>query len=76
MLDYALEVEHVDNHLAKMFAELERRGELDNTLVIFTSDHGMPFPRVKGYAYFDSNHIPLAIRWPNGIKRAGHTTWL
>jgi arylsulfatase A-like enzyme len=73
MLDYALEVEYMDQHLGRMLAELERRGELDNTLVIFTSDHGMPFPRVKGYAYYDSNHVPLAIRWPKGISKAGRT---
>jgi N-sulfoglucosamine sulfohydrolase len=71
MLDYAFEVEHMDRHLGRMLAELERLGELDNTLVIFTSDHGMPFPRVKGYAYYDSNHVPLAIRWPKGISKSG-----
>ena len=71
MLDYALEVEHTDNHLARMLAELEKRGELENTIVIVSSDHGMPFPRVKGYAYHDSNHIPLAIRWPKGMKHPG-----
>jgi arylsulfatase A-like enzyme len=68
MLDYAFEVEHMDTHLGRMIAELEKRGLLDNTLIIVTSDHGMPFPRVKGYAYHDSNHIPLAIRWPGGVK--------
>jgi N-sulfoglucosamine sulfohydrolase len=71
MLDYAFEVEHVDRHLGRMLAELEKRGLLDSTLIIVTSDHGMPFPRVKGYAYHDSNHIPLAIRWPGGVKRPG-----
>ena len=71
MLDYAFEVEHADSHLGRMLAELEKRGLLDNTLIIVTSDHGMPFPRVKGYAYHDSNHIPLAIRWPGGVKRPG-----
>jgi len=71
MLDYAYEVEHTDNHLARMIAELEKRGQLDNTLIIVTADHGMPFPRVKGYAYHDSNHIPLAIRWPGGVKNPG-----
>ena len=71
MLDYAFEVEHVDNHLSRMIAELEKRGLLDNTLIIVTSDHGMPFPRVKGYAYHDSNHVPLAVRWPGGVKRPG-----
>lgn len=71
MLDYAFEVEHVDRHLGKMLAELERRGQLDNTLIIVTSDHGMPFPRAKGYAYHDSNHVPLAVRWPAGISHSG-----
>lgn len=71
MLDYAFEVEHADNHLARMIAELEKRGQLDNTIVIVTSDHGMPFPRVKGYAYHDSNHVPLAIRWPRGVNESG-----
>lgn len=71
MLDYAFEVEHVDLHLGRMIAELEKRGQLDNTLIIVTSDHGMPFPRVKGYAYYDSNHVPLAIRFPKGIASPG-----
>ncbi len=71
MLDYANEVEHVDRHLVRMVAELEKRGLLENTLIIVTSDHGMPFPRVKGHVYEHSNHVPLAVRWPGGIKRPG-----
>ena len=71
MLDYAFEVEHADRHLGRMIDELQRRGMLDSTLVIVTSDHGMPFPRVKGYAYHDANHIPLAVRWPSGVNRPG-----
>lgn len=70
MLDYAYEVEHVDTHLGRMLDELEKRGLLENTIVIVTSDHGMPFPRIKGYAYESSNHVPLAIRWPAGIPKA------
>ncbi len=71
MLDYAFEVEHTDKHLGLMLAELEKRNQLDNTLIIVTSDHGMPFPRCKGYAYFDSNHVPLAIQWSKGVKSSG-----
>ncbi len=71
ILDYAFEVEHVDRHLGRMLDELQRLGQLDNTLVIVTSDHGMPFPRVKGQAYLDSNRIPLAARWPKGISAGG-----
>lgn len=71
LLDYAIETEHFDKHIGMMLQTLEEIGELDNTVVIITSDHGMSFPRVKGQAYFDSNHIPLAIMWKNGIKEPG-----
>lgn len=71
MLDYATEVEHADKHLGRMIAELEKRGLLDRTLIIATSDHGMPFPRVKGHAYDEANRVPLAIRWPGVIAAPG-----
>ncbi len=73
MLDYALEVEWFDQHLLKMLEELDRRGELANTLVVVTSDNGMPFPRIKGQEYELSNHLPLAIMWPQGIAHPGRT---
>lgn len=71
ILDYAMEVEHADRQLQLMLEELEQSGLSENTIVIFTSDHGMPFPRAKGFAYRDSNQVPLAIRWPKGIARPG-----
>ena len=71
LLDYAFEVEHFDQHLTKMLAMLEERGELDNTLVVVTSDNGMPFPRVKGQEYEYSNHLPLAVMWGNGVTHPG-----
>lgn len=73
MLDYAYEVEYFDRHLGRMLKTLEDRGELENTLVVVTSDNGMPFPRVKGQEYAMSNHLPLAIMWPKGIKKPGRT---
>ena len=71
MLDYAFEIEHFDNHLEKMLNILEKRGLLENTIVVVTSDNGMPFPRIKGNSYELSNHLPLAIMWPKGIKKPG-----
>lgn len=71
LLDYAFEVEHFDRHLERMLAELERRGLLESTLIVVTSDHGMPFPRGKGQAYEYSNHIPLAVMWKRGIRAPG-----
>lgn len=63
MLDYALELEHFDNHLVSILDALEEAGELDNTIVIVTADHGMPFPRCKGQEYEYSNHVPFAVMW-------------
>ena len=71
MLDYAFEVEYFDLHLGRMLAELEKRGLLENTLVVVTSDNGMPFPHCKGYAYNNTDHLPLAIMWPKGIAKPG-----
>ncbi|MFO1446667.1 MAG: sulfatase [Opitutaceae bacterium] len=73
LLDYALEVEHFDTHLGRMLAELERRGQLENTLILVTSDNGMPFPRAKGQCYDISVHLPLAIRWPAGVPHPGRS---
>jgi hypothetical protein len=73
LLDYAFEVEHFDRHLGRMLELLERRGMLANTLVVVTADNGMPFPHAKGQAYDVSNHLPLAIMWPNGIGKPGRT---
>ena len=63
MLDYAIEVEWFDSHVGRCLDYLEQIGELDNTIVVMTSDHGMPFPRVKGQIYEHAFHLPLAIRW-------------
>lgn len=71
LLDYAFELEYFDQHLGKMLAALEAKGMLENTIVVVTADNGMPFPMAKGQTYEYSNHLPLAIRWPQGIARAG-----
>ena len=42
MLDYSIEVEHYDTHLGRILAHLEKAGQLDNALIVATSDHGMP----------------------------------
>ena len=71
MLDYAFEIEHFDSQLGKMLAILGKRGLLENTIVVVTSDNGMPFPRVKGNSYERANHLPLAVMWPEGIRIPG-----
>jgi uncharacterized sulfatase len=67
LLDYAVEIEWFDRHLQRILEYLESQGELENTLVIVTSDNGMPFPRAKANAYEYGIHLPLAMAWPAAI---------
>ncbi|MCC5931400.1 MAG: sulfatase [Cyclobacteriaceae bacterium] len=67
LLDYAVEIEWFDLHLQKMMDYLEGIGELDNTIIIVTSDNGMAFPRAKANSYEYGVHVPLAIRYPKSF---------
>ncbi len=64
-LDYALEIEWFDRHLGQMLEILESIGELDNTVIIVTSDNGMPFPYAKANLQEYGIHVPLAIACPD-----------
>lgn len=64
LLDYAFEVNRFDNDVNQMLQLLESEGMLENTLVIYTSDNGMPFPRAKANCYDSGIHMPLAVSWP------------
>lgn len=59
----------VDDHLGRLFEDLKARGEWENTLIIFTGDHGEQLGdhRLLGkMSYFDqSYHIPLVIYDPS-----------
>lgn len=73
LLDYAVEIEWFDQHLGQILEQLEAAGELDNTLIIVTSDNGMSFPRAKANCYEYGIHMPLAIRWGREV-RGGRTS--
>lgn len=61
--DYCFEVERFDREVGELVAQLEKMGELDNTLIFVTGDHGMPFPRGKTNVYDCGARVPLAARW-------------
>ena len=71
ILDYYIEIEHFDKMVARALNSLEKSGQLDNTIVVVTSDHGMPFPRAKASLHDQGARVPLSIRWPMGIKNPG-----
>ena len=49
--------------------QFEAIGELDNTLIVVTSDNGMPFPRAKATLYEAGTRVPLAVQWPARIPQ-------
>ncbi len=71
MLDYAVAVEAFDREVGSLLKVLDERGLADSTLVVVTSDHGMPFPRSKGHNYEISNHVPMVIYWPGHHAKPG-----
>jgi arylsulfatase A-like enzyme len=67
LLDYAYEIEWFDRQLGLLLEKLEEIGELDNTLIVVTSDNGMPFPRVKGQMFDTDFRLPLAVCWRSKV---------
>ncbi|MFU8893265.1 MAG: sulfatase [Luteolibacter sp.] len=69
--EYYAQVQRFDTDAGELIRLLEERGELDNTLIVFSSDHGWSFPRGKTNLYDVGVRVPLAVRWPAGIPKAG-----
>lgn len=70
-LDYALEIQWFDAQVGKALTALKKAGELDNTLIMFIGDNGMPFPRAKALCLEAGVHTPFAMMWKNHIKNPG-----
>ncbi len=69
--DYYYEVQRFDTLVAGAIALLEDYGALENTIIVMTGDHGMPFPRCKSNNYDSGARIPLAVRWGSRLKNPG-----
>ncbi|MCP4590475.1 MAG: sulfatase-like hydrolase/transferase [bacterium] len=73
---YDAEIRYTDDQLRRLVEVLERRGLLENTLLIFTSDHGEEFDEhgsMEGHAwtlYDEVLRVPLIVRFP-GDAHAG-----
>lgn len=70
ILDYYYEIERIDKRIGEMLEILRKAGQLENTLVIVTSDNGMPFPRGKATMYDSGTKIPLLMSWKGHIPPA------
>ncbi|MCD6365881.1 MAG: sulfatase-like hydrolase/transferase, partial [Planctomycetes bacterium] len=65
---YCAEIEAIDDHIGRIMDALERRGMLDNTIIIYTSDHGEMLGDhgmyTKSVPYEAALHVPLLISGP------------
>lgn len=73
MKDYLACVVAVDENVGRLMDYLEKEGELDNTIIVYTSDQGF-FLGEHGFfdkrmMYEECLRTPLLIRYPNGIKK-------
>ncbi len=66
--DYLAEIEWADKMVGRIISSLEKRNLMENTLIVFTSDNGMPFPRAKATLYDHGVRMPLICKWSNRIK--------
>ena len=73
---YLASVAFMDRQIGRIFAELERCGMADNTLVLFVSDHGdmigdLDLITKGAYFYDPCTRVPMILRLPQG-ELAGH----
>jgi arylsulfatase A-like enzyme len=58
-------IARLDSVVGNILAELEKEGELDNTIIFFWGDHGDGLPRGKRWLYDSGLNIPLIIKFPD-----------
>lgn len=70
-------VKGVDDNLARLFAYLEKTGQMDNTLIIYTGDQGFMLGehdyQDKRWMYEESMRMPFLIRYPKSIPAGSRT---
>ncbi|MFK7768055.1 MAG: sulfatase [Mariniblastus sp.] len=70
---YYDEIGRLDQYVGKVLAKLKTQGVDKNTIVLFISDNGRPFPRDKTTLYDGGIRTPWIVRWPEKIS-AGLST--
>lgn len=73
LASYYNEISRLDEHVGKLVDLLERKGQLDHTVIIFTADNPRAFPGNKTRLNDRGIKTPFIVRWPGGIQKAGLT---
>jgi len=65
-------ISFIDEQVGKILKALEKKGVLDDTLILFTVDHGDMMGDQhhwrKSYPYEGSAHVPMLVRWPKSME--------
>lgn len=65
---YYDEISRLDRYVGKVLEALDAHQLTENTLVVFMTDNGRPFPRCKTTLYDSGIRTPLIARWPKSIR--------
>jgi arylsulfatase A-like enzyme len=65
---YYAEIMRLDADFGRLMAALEKRGQADNTIIVFMGDNGYAFPHGKGSLHDPGIHTPLIVRWTGVVK--------
>ncbi len=76
LANYYNYIRRMDAQIGIYLNQLKSKNLLENTLVIFLSDNGAPFPRAKGTVYDAGVKTPLILSWPNKILPSTETNKL
>jgi len=79
LAQYYQAISRADQGLGRLMQALENTGHADDTLVIYLSDNGAPFPGAKTTLYEPGMHLPLVVRSPDqkqrGVATQAMVTW-
>ncbi len=70
---YYDEISRLDGVVGDVLQELDKQRATDNTVVVFLSDNGRPFPRCKTTVYTSGLKTPFLVRWPGHVPAGTQT---
>ncbi|MBL4884878.1 MAG: sulfatase [Planctomycetaceae bacterium] len=73
---YYDEISRFDHYVGEVLDELDKQSQRDNTMILFISDNGRPFPRCKTTIYNSGVKTPFIVRWPGVVKPGSHSNSL
>jgi len=80
LAEYYQAVNRADQGLGRLMEALKNTGHLDDTLVLYLSDNGIPFPGAKTNLYDPGMKLPLVVRSPDqqrrGVRTQAMVSWV